>query len=131
MRSGSDGGLKLTAWRRDDQCHYIVYGRGAFSTAHDDESWCNYFTETAQPFDAQATTDFDEVSSALDAAGIDVELVRDIEYRRDGTFQWVTFDFGGAPFVEQSYVYSQGGVFDPDVGATYTPINGDWYMLVD
>ena len=53
---------------------YFVYSRGAFSSAKKGSN-CNMFTETPQPFHAQPTTDFEEVSVVFDAVRTSTRFV--------------------------------------------------------
>jgi hypothetical protein len=124
--------LGLREWRRDEHCHYIVYSRGAFSSAREGSN-CNIFTEPPVPFDPQATADYERVSGALYSVRIGITLVGETRYGQDETIEGASIDFGDAAFAGQTYTYAPSAALpesDPG-GATYTRVNDDWYMLVD
>jgi hypothetical protein len=124
--------LHIQGFRRDDQCEYIVNGRGAFSTAEDGAN-CNIFTEPALPFDPRATADFERVSEALDAARIGVKIVGEVGYDSSGAMRAASFDFGDTAFVGQTYIFDPAGTYPVPTGpdTTYTKIDALWFMLVD
>lgn len=124
--------LKLEAYRRDEHCEYIVYRRGAFSTAPDGSS-CNVFTNTPVDFDAQARAVYDRLTSGLSMAHVTVDSVDEVTYSTPGRLTTATFDFGSNAFVSQGYVFDVRGNYNKseEGGATYTTIDDDWYMVVD
>jgi len=124
--------MRLEAYRHDEHCAYIVYRRGAFSTAPDGSS-CNVFTNKPIGFDAQARADYDGLTRALSTAHVTVVSVGELIYSTPGRLNAATFDFGTNSFVGQSYVFDVRGNYNQseEGGAVYTTINNGWYMVVD
>ena len=66
--------LEVELFRDQDWCAVLDYARGTFTT--NERETCVYFADDPQPFDAQASADFDALKASLQASGVPVRLVR-------------------------------------------------------
>lgn len=122
------------AYRNQNWCKNMYYDRGAFSD--NTASTCNLFMPTPQPFDVQATTDFDKIAQALSHTSVNI-ITANVAFNSLGKVQDAQFTvhcylctciFCESPkyiFMPQYENLPEG---DPSE-MWYTKINQDWYMV--
>jgi hypothetical protein len=120
-----------------ENCEYLKYARGAFTTKPDDE-FCRVFpagddgTWAPQPFDDQARTDLEQLHREVELRGARIPGASlRIFFDQDGSIApGSEFNFGGC----DSYVYSPGQATPPwsrelDEGVIATGLDSNWYKV--
>jgi hypothetical protein len=121
--------MQVQQFRNQDWCRNITYAGGSFSNSLEDT--CNVFGAQPHDFTPEANAALARVADALNASGVWVYFVLQVEYDDAGRLTHAEFDLAEAPwrFDRWSYVYAPGEPLPPDMpnDEIYTRIDSDWY----
>ncbi|MGE0488283.1 MAG: hypothetical protein AB7S38_03600 [Vulcanimicrobiota bacterium] len=119
--------LEVRAYRNQDWCRNLAYHRGNFSQSTH-PSTCNLFTGPVGPFDPQAQTDFDQITTALGGDRPRV-LWLNLDYQ-DGKICLAEFALDRAASRE-SYLYSLEMPEDVGHEIIHKALGGHWYLRLE
>lgn len=124
--------LHVEGVRTQDWCQFIDYPRGAFTNIVDRDSTCNLFTKPPGPFDDTATADYDRVKAALEATGVSIQIVWNVEYDASGQITTAEFDVTAGMYDRFSYRYDRNNTLslepNPDT-IVIEQVNDQWWFL--
>lgn len=109
-------------------CNSILYPRGEF---RDGDDSCGSPTETYGPFDATVRSDFDRISAAIEASGVDAHRF-DASVTADGVLTYASF-----PLEDSSIQWNWDYLYDPSntvskgqrPNAPTYQINDNWWLV--
>lgn len=111
------------------------YRRGYLSRSGSRRTYFDGETRTRKPFppfDTQAQKDLAELEGSLAKTGVRVTHISMIRYDARGKLLYAEFSLPSS-LAPLRYVYSPnyGEIPDATEGQRFTPINRDWYFMVD
>ena len=121
--------LEVELFRDQDWCAVLDYARGTFTT--NERETCVYFADDPQPFDAQASADFDALKASLQASGVPVRLISDVVVA-EGRLTEVTFELEDGDLNYKRLIYNETGDAPPeDPERTDSRLNKTWFYQVE
>jgi hypothetical protein len=123
---------KVQAYRNQDWCKNIYYGKGKFSN-NNKQSTCNLFTGQAEEFNEQANIDFQIIGKALRTINLNI-LYFDIKYDENNNIKYAEFNIDCLKCSRDSFVYSFNYTNLPENQGKelqYLKINNNWYYLTE
>jgi hypothetical protein len=119
---------QVTAYRNQNWCKNIAYNYGKFSESSHPTT-CNLFEGTPQPFDEQATKEFQKFRRTLRLTGVRVAFVN--TYFEAGKLHSAEFHLNCLLCSRTHYVYEPKYVLPANEGSEiwYKAINQTWYVV--